>query len=1032
MAADTIDPTGIPLVNSSTNQLEAVPWDTAHNALISGTHNLQTGQSVNVVNPDGTLVSIPSEEIPRALQSGYKIPGQSVITEYNNQQQFGEGLGAEAKAAAAGAARSATFGLSDIGLTKSGLVDPNTLKQLQERNPISDIAGNIAGIGASLAAPFLTPAATVAEVGGAVTDLARPIASKIAQSLANPETSPIVAKILAGVGEVGAKALGSSFEASVYGLGNAVTENALGDADLNAENILHNVGYGALFGGALGGALGTIGETYKGAQSIFGKDVANAAAKDSIIDNAALNPTPQHIEPPSSMEEIQKHVENAINEGYGEELPQKVRLLETNDVLAGDSEYPAHSIQVQSLSSPSLRDSYKSVLENLLSKDGQTLRAWESVQKSEGVNKLLPKFIQDISPESKVISDEVKGGQSAIDAFTDQYKKEQSELKPLFKEFDKQAVTIAADPTTVLNTIDRALPEAGKYIVKDPEGYGIAKYEKTMPFSKDTHEAIKSLLDALNKPEGVTIADLRNLRETMRDQVNFMTAPRVSREISNLRRSIMDLMQDEVQKNVPAAETAEGLNHPLHPPLSDPRELFKRYAINEENRAVIEQIMGGSISDQASFAKEIKPEDVLNRIFGNTVSVKAAKEILGADFDKLSSNYLAQKVASVTDPAKNGFSSNKFATLLKQKAPELEEALAQHPEQLAKIKAVIDKMRILPDSPSINPSGTAKTTLLHRMQELGGYLGKDGILSIPGKVIGALGEAYGEMQQHSNFNRILRSNADMGSEEQLLKKTNQYGSYTRVERMKQAASSAISRGVNGIFKSVEAAKGPIAQKLIPHEENLKKYNKLADHLKDMNGDPNRFADALQQATQALHNVAPNINSSLNLAAVRATQFLQSKLPAQNPPSPLTKPYEPSKSELAKFNRYTTIIDNPLHVLQQLKHGDLTTESLETLQTVYPKLLGQMQQAINDKLNEKEVGKLSYQSKIMLSAFLGHDLSNSLSQPSIASAQIGGAQPPPQSSRPKNKVGPSQKGLGKLNQSEQLMTPQQQAERRIER
>ncbi|HXB13348.1 MAG TPA: hypothetical protein VNZ45_15280, partial [Bacteroidia bacterium] len=136
------------------------------------------------------------------------------------------------------------------------------------------------------------------------------------------------------------------------------------------------------------------------------------------------------------------------------------------------------------------------------------------------------------------------------------------------------------------------------------------------------------------------------------------------------------------------------------------------------------------------------------------------------------------------------------------------------------------------------------------------------------------------------------------------------------------------------------------------------------------------------------------------------------------------------------NRYNEMVENPLSVLKQLKTGALTTESLETLQIVYPKLLQQMQQNLRSQLNEKTIAKMPYQAKIMASAFLGEDLSNSLSQPSIMSAQIQSApQGPPggqNAPRPKNKVGPSQKGLGKLDSSTAYMTPMQQSLSRTER
>jgi hypothetical protein len=72
--------------------------------------------------------------------------------------------------------------------------------------------------------------------------------------------------------------------------------------------------------------------------------------------------------------------------------------------------------------------------------------------------------------------------------------------------------------------------------------------------------------------------------------------------------------------------------------------------------------------------------------------------------------------------------------------------------------------------------------------------------------------------------------------------------------------------------------------------------------------------------------------------------------------------------------------------------------------------------------------MPYQQKIMASAFLGTDLDNSLKQFNIASSQTSG-NPPPQPPQPKQKVNPSQKGLGKLERSQALLTPQQASQQR---
>ena len=256
--------------------------------------------------------------------------------------------------------------------------------------------------------------------------------------------------------------------------------------------------------------------------------------------------------------------------------------------------------------------------------------------------------------------------------------------------------------------------------------------------------------------------------------------------------------------------------------------------------------------------------------------------------------------------------------------------------------------------------------------------------------------------------------------------------FAKIERLQQSTASLINRGVNTLLEKGDAVKGLIAQKAIPKEEQMKKFEKMQEHLQDMTQNPTKLMDALEANTAMLHQIAPNINTNLNVAAARATQFLASKLPTQNASSMLTPAYKPSGSEMARFNRYVQTVENPLHVLEQMRKGNLTSETLETLQTVYPQLLKQMQNDITQKLDKKTMAKMPYQSKLMISAFLGSDLTNSLSQPSILSAQITSVPPAPGpgQQRPKTHVGPSQKGLGKLNLSQSIQTDRQRSSNRM--
>lgn len=940
---------------------------------------------INVVDPNGALVSIPAEQFQDAVQEGFRPATPADLTEYKNQQQYGEGISNELKAFGAGAARGATFGASDIALPKLGVSTKEALKQRAERNPISTHAGELTGVGASLAlAPEVSPAGLLARTGEATTEL-------IPRLIVNPETATRGAKVLAGATDIGAKSLGSAVEGAAYGLGNEVSERALGDPDIHGENLLHNVGYGALFGGGLGATLGLGGK-------LFGKELKQAALSDAIAENTISRA-------PESLAELQGKIAAGREAGLSTEMTAKPALINADQLLGKDSQFPVHELQAQSLESPANRAHYKTLLESD-SEEGRLLRDYEALQKQEGT-KLTQQYVKEISPSAT--EDLVEGGDRVVKAFSDQYKAEKKSLEPFFKEFDSKALNFVDKPEEVLSKMQEAIPDSAEYIQKTSKGYELAKYKKSMPFSENTYGAMKDLVEVLNEPS-VTIRDLRNIRESMRDRVNFLSAPRDASQITELRKSLMDIIQSKVQEFSPELAV---------------RDAFKKYAINEQNREIMERIFGGSIRDRASFAKEIKPEDVLNKLFSNTVSVRAAKEILGPEFDKVSANYLAQKIAGVTDAAKNGFSSNKFATFLKNKGPELEEAL--QPEILQKLRAVTDKMRILPDAPSVNPSGTAKALgIMAKLQNLSGFLSPQGLIK---QGLSGIVEKFQQSKQRDFIDKILSGQKELGNEAQLGNKHKQYDALSKIERMGQDMTNTIKSKVGKIFKSGGEVAEDTSKSLggaVPQEDQQKKYAKTEAQIKNITASLDNSIDEHSKAVQDLQDVAPNISSSLVASASRATQFLASKLPAQDPSSPMSEPYKPSPAELSKFNRYTQIVDKPTLALDQVKTGTLTSETLETLNAVYPKLYNEMKMQIMDKITKK-LPSTPYQTKLMLSMFLQQDMTNSLKQINIASAQL----PSKQEQNPGNEIKPSSKALGKITQSNQLLTSAQAAIQRKE-
>lgn len=260
------------LVNVKTGAPEDIPEGELGPTLAAGTHVAPGAKAL--IDPDGKLVFSPLSDVPNDLQNGYAVPTQAQLNELSNQQKYGEGAGNVAKAALEGAARGATFGLSDVAERGLGISTPEAMRERRARNPVAATTGEIGGaIGSALLAPELSPAGLLGKVGTGVAEGLAPAALGEGASLA--------AKALNYAGQVGARAAGSAIEGAAYGAGQSVTEAALGDPNLTAEKVMANIGYGGFFGGALGGLL-KAGEIAVPAAFEKAKD-ALSGARDALV-----------------------------------------------------------------------------------------------------------------------------------------------------------------------------------------------------------------------------------------------------------------------------------------------------------------------------------------------------------------------------------------------------------------------------------------------------------------------------------------------------------------------------------------------------------------------------------------------------------------------------------------------------------------------------------------------------------------------------------------------------------------------------
>lgn len=874
-----------------------------------------------------------------------------------------------------GAGRGLTFGLSDLAEAKLGKylpesmakhMTPEAIKARMEANPVTAFSSNILGGGAALGLTGGVPA----------------MAAKTA------------------VGRAAASMLSTAAEGGAFGAGNAVSDYALGDPDLNAQKVMSEIGFGAA--SALGlKALGAVaGHTISGAKTlasaIKGKaaPLAEDAIANSVSEAPGLGEKPPVVDvqegkmgvQPTSYDEIAQRVKDAQYKGYTTDLPQKPVLEDALSRVALDA--PVHPLQLESLTSQQGRDAYKAMLE-LPGKEGDVLRNYEAIQKRELTDK-IDSGINDLSPEKKPTSDAVEGGKNAIEAFTSQYQKEKAELGPIFQKLKETPLETKGDAlTNILDKMTKEVPGvANMFEVGEDGALQAVPYKTSWGISKTAYNATKEAIEAL-KESPSNFEALQNIRNGLDQHINPLEQGKGPSEIRSLKKGMMDYMQDSVQTTHPDVEV---------------RNAFKRYAINEQERGAIEKTFGASVGNpDFALVSKVKPELIGDKIFSNTANVSAAKQILETkDFNHILANWISEARASATTDGK--FSSAKFGTFLKKNQDALNVAFQDNPKALQNLKDLATISRILPDSVSINPSGTAKTLAAY----LGNAHGPSDLAFGIAKYL--KDKTIGNIQDQVKMNNLNQALAGRAQEANTIKAIGEVIKKQSEKIATQAKSIMTSDFARG------AATSAVTQDPDHYEKNVKKVKKLT-------GDHGAMLDHISNVTDHLYAAAPNITQSLNTSMATAASFLESKIPAPGNMLPFsTRKWEPTTAQKIKFNSYYAAVEDPVAVMKDIKHGFLSNESMEALQAVHPKLLGEMQQKVLESLYEKKPQNLPFGVKVAISKFLGKPMTNALIPQVMAANQGTFAVKAQQQGGGKSTVG----GLKELGQSKRAQTGTQGA------
>lgn len=165
-----------------------------------------------------------------------------------------------------------------------------------------------------------------------------------------------------------------------------------------------------------------------------------------------------------------------------------------------------------------------------------------------------------------------------------------------------------------------------------------------------------------------------------------------------------------------------------------------------------------------------------------------------------------------------------------------------------------------------------------------------------------------------------------------------------LENQRKAFETDIDKNARAFIRgdSFDVSKSPtlstkdFSSKLATLQQTLRDPSSLAPHVP---------SDVLQGA--------PGLTAEGGQLAMLAAQFLVDRAPKPNDlwkPISLRAPFEPSKADIGRWQRYVDAAENPNRAASQIARGSVTPEALETVKTIYPNLFGQIQQRVFTQLS----------------------------------------------------------------------------------
>jgi hypothetical protein len=905
------------LFNNLTGGWENVSQIDLPNAVASGQYSAKEDQVFRVVSPEGFTGSVKASGLLGALTGGFRLQTFEEQEERRLQQKYGDNW---VEAAAEGAARGLTFGLSDHAFKKLGISEER-LREIKERNKAVSLTSEIGAI----LAPLMISGGTAAPVAGAKALATTTRMSNLAKVASAVKTAGIAPRLVAGAGrsvekslakalvqkgaqKAAAKSLsqavvqraipraaGSAVEGAFYGGGHLLSENALGNADLNAETLASSVGIASLFAGGLGATVtlpGIISRhyadvTYRKAVGAYEK--ARQKASSMPVDKA-----------------------ESYLKSYRERLTQAATKANADAAKRGAEGF----FGTGDATPYTAQQRMASVLGGI---DDPQYTKWYQSRTQQ---------VDDALPEGEIAS-----------VFSEWMNRAQNEVLPAIDDevwglLGKSKVRLKTQP--LLDHVNKQLKEANR----------LQKIGGGQDNVIDALEGIKELLvTRAGKGKAVKFKafSMTALREHLlgirrQAELGYRVLKRkgIPQEVRVDKKALMNYAAfvNQQLKTIGPEELA---------PLMD------RYSRVLRSTGEISSLLGQTIQDPVTGKMTLSITDA-----GRKRLIKSFKELYVGDKEIQADNLLRS--------VKN-----------------FDDALGTDVESLIKDKIVHDAIYpsgAAAEKVSFSPWKIAKSAAISGIASITGHglRGASERIKIAQAVMkGVRGKMFRDVL--SNEPNATKKFIDkLGALEKVIKgqkdkvRTGVNGLFTKKGKRVSQPKRLFAPTATILFNTTYSPGEPKSRKT-----RLEAFRNTLEELSEIQANPEEIINTISHRVGDMNEVAPETAKELSNVAVRGVNYLHSIAPKD----PLgdyklfydSKDWFPSDAELASFEQAVNVVENPLYVLDAMNNGSLTSDEIMALKAVYPSLYEDIARELTEQLADKQKD-LPYKSKLQIEMFMG--------------------------------------------------------------